>query len=147
MCELGVRVRPRAGVLGARVTCMCTCVRVRFLGSDVATLHAACVDDEGCMTAEKFAKAAASAGLLSYKPQRNTSPGPHRKTSSVIQTLLMESAGNTGQRFGMLTEAWGQCKPALEGTIASAHKAGMCLSPVTSVHCYNLVPALVVVFC
>ena len=82
------------------------------------------MNESGRLTAEKFAAAAAAAGLLSYKPGRHTASGTgggHRRTSSVIQALLVESVGNSEQRFGVLGSAWAQCRAGVEAGLAAAH--------------------------
>lgn len=86
-------------------------------------MHAASVNDEGIMTADQFSVAATGHGLLSYKPSKakgGAAGSTDKRTSSLIQALLMESAANAGQRFTVLQSAWNTHAPTVEKAVDHA---------------------------
>jgi hypothetical protein len=97
---------------------LCCCYVFLVFIRDIEQIHSGSVNEEGRMTADNFADAAIASGLLSYKPSK-VAASTGRKMSSVIQTLLVESAANTKQRFTVLDAAWAQAKPIVESSLAN----------------------------
>ena len=74
-------------------------------------IYEASLSPDGTMKAARFCQVATSFGLLAYQPRRKVEGGQGSKTSSVIQSLLVDPNTPESVRWEEVRRVWARTRP------------------------------------